>query len=211
MSSPSSLVALPQHLELVQSAEDIETVLDQLAGKVEEWARDCQERDGRMLLMMCVLRGGAFFFSDLVQRIGYSIEPAFCRAWSYAKDMTAKPEEAVKIDWPEVNVTGRDVVLVDNICDTGRTFAAATKEILAREPARVRTVSFVRRKQAELIHEPTLSGVSFIGPEWLVGYGLRDRGTTMMNARLIARVKDTERSGFTANNSSSPFVNKAVF
>ncbi len=207
----ASLVSLPQHLDLVQSSEDIEAVLDCLASVVESWARECQERDGRMLLMMCVLRGGAFFFSDLVQRIGYSIEPAFCRAWSYAKDMTAKPEESVKIDWPEVNVTGRDVVLVDNICDTGRTFARATKEILAREPAQVRTVSFVRRKQRVIVHEPTLSGVSFIGPEWLVGYGLRDRGTTMMNARLIARVKNTEGSGFTANNSTSPFVHKVVF
>ncbi|WP_221031097.1 phosphoribosyltransferase [Actomonas aquatica] len=196
---------------MVQSAEDIEAVLDCLAVEVEGWAQECQERDGRMLLMMCVLRGGAFFFSDLVQRIGYSIEPAFCRAWSYAKDMTAKPEDAVKIDWPEVDLRGRDVVLVDNICDTGRTFAQATVEVLAREPARVRTVSFLRRKQVEVIHEPTLSGVSYTGPEWLVGYGLRDRGTTMMNARLVARVRDTENTGFTANNSSSPFAYKAVF
>lgn len=205
------MVSLPQHLELVQSAEDIEMALDCLAATVEEWARECQERDGRMLLMMCVLRGGAFFFSDLSQRIAYSIEPAYCRAWSYAKDITAKPEESVKIDWPEVNVTDRDVVVVDNICDTGRTFAKATADLWEREPTRVRTVSFMRRKQRNVIHEPTLSGVSFLGSEWLVGYGLRDRGTTMMNARLIARVKDTERSGFTANNSSSPSASNAMF
>jgi hypoxanthine phosphoribosyltransferase len=196
-------------LELVQSSEDIEVVLDRLAVEVEEWARVCMERDGRMLLMVCVLRGGAFFFSDLLQRIGYSVEPAFCRAWSYSKDVTARPEESVRIDWPEVNMAGRDVILVDNICDTGRTFACATAEAWEREPASVRTVSFVKRKQDKVVHEPTLSGVSFIGREWLVGYGLRDRGTTMMNARLIARAKDTENSGFTMNNSSSPFTRPA--
>ena len=206
----SPAVSLPQHLEVVQPAEDIEVVLDSMAAVVEDWARECMERDGRMLLMMCVLRGGAFFFSDLVQRVGYSIEPAFCRAWSYAKDMTARPEDAVRIEWPEVNVTGRDVVLVDNICDTGRTFARATEELRHREPARVRTVAFLRRKQPSIIHEPTLSGVSYLGHEWLVGYGLRDRGTTMMNARVVARVRDTEASGFTANNSSSPFAYKTL-
>ncbi|MCF3649777.1 phosphoribosyltransferase [Synoicihabitans lomoniglobus] len=204
------MISLPQHLELVQPAEDIDMVVDALAVDVEAWARDCLEQDGRMLLMMCVLRGGAFFFSDLLQRIRYSVEPAYCRGWSYAKDLTAKPAEAVTIDWPEVDVTDRHVVLVDNICDTGRTFAHASAELMARDPASVRTVSLIRRKQPTVIHEPTLSGITYLGNEWLVGYGLRDRGTTMMNARMVARVRDTEKTGFTLNNSRSPFE-RAVF
>lgn len=211
MPSPTASLSLPQHLQLVQPAEDIEMVLDALAEIVEGWASECMEREGRMLLMICVLRGGVFFFSDLVQRIGYSIEPAFCRAWSYAKTVTARPEDSVRIDWPEVNVTGRDVVLVDNICDTGRTFARAVADLRQHDPASIRTVSFIRRKRQRLIHEPTLSGLSYLGDEWLVGYGLRDRGTTMMNARIVARVVQEHDAGLRVRNSNAPFAGLTVF
>lgn len=134
------------------------------------------------------------------------MEPPFCRGWSYAKDVNVRPEDSVRIDWPEVNLQGRHVGLVDNICDTGRTFALAVNELNAREPASVRAVSLIRSKSKRLVHEPTLSGVSYLENEWLVGYGMRDRGTTMMNARVVAAVRASESTGFTMNNACSPFV-----
>lgn len=210
MSGPT-LSALPQHLELIQPTEAIDAVLDAMAPIVEDWARECMERSGRMLVMMCVLRGGVFFFSDLVQRIGYSVEPAFCRAWSYAKEVTAQPEESVRLEWPEIDLTGRDVVLVDNICDTGRTLARAAAEAWAGEAASVRTVVLAHRRQPRVVHEPTLTGFSYLGRDWLVGYGLRDRGTTMMNARVVARVRDTEELNALFGRSRSPFAYPNTF
>jgi hypoxanthine phosphoribosyltransferase len=184
-----SAPALPAHLDPLYSRDEIDQQLGHLALTLDAWAKQSEATTQRLLLAVCLLRGGVFFFSDVLLRMQHSVEPGFCRAWSYAKQANGQPEETLRIDWQGLVVAGRDVVLIDNICDSGRTLATA--EAWAREQGAktVRTVVIAHRLRADSQHTPTLSGFVFPGKEWLVGYGLRDREAQMMNTRLICTVR----------------------
>lgn len=166
----------------------IDERLGVLAESLDQWARDAGTGGSDLpLLAVCVLRGGIFFFSDLLQRMTESVEPAFCRAWSYTKGINGSAQAEVCLDWHGTPLHCRDVVLVDNICDSGRTLAVAQAQALQAGVRSLRTVTLVHRLRADAVHKPTLSGFSYSGGEWLVGYGLRD-GEMRSNLPSVYRV-----------------------
>ncbi|HEY0945367.1 MAG TPA: phosphoribosyltransferase family protein [Opitutaceae bacterium] len=179
---------MPAHLEELYSRSAIEARLNQLAPLLDAWALAAEQATGRPLLVVCLLRGGVFFFSDLLLRMRRSVEPGFCRAWSYAKAGNAQPEQSARLDWQGLAVAGRDVVLVDNICDSGRTLAAAATQATGEGARLVRSVVLVHRLRADSVHTPTLAGFTYAGTEWLAGYGLRDR-EALMNSPVVYRLR----------------------
>lgn len=93
------------------------------------------------------------------------------------------------MDWQGLDVRDRDVVLIDNICDSGRTLAVASEWLGVWGARKVRTAVIVHRERSDSRHTPTLTGFVYPGVEWLVGYGLRDRDADMMNTRVICTVR----------------------
>lgn len=166
---------LPAHLAPLYTRPQIETRLLEMAPIVDGWAAQAEAETGRHLLVVCLLRGGVFFFSDLLLRMTHSVEPGFCRAWSYVKGKNDQPETTCRLDWQGLDVRERDVLLVDNICDSGRTLAATAIQAEGTGAHRVRSVAMVHRVREDSVHTPTLSGFIYPGKEWLVGYGLRDQ------------------------------------
>jgi hypoxanthine phosphoribosyltransferase len=181
---------IPPHLDLLYPPEVIEEQLVLLAGKLDDWSAASKTETGKLLLCICLLRGGAFFFSDVLLRMRRSVEPAFCRARSYDKN-TNKPLDTIEIDWQSTKLAGRDIVLFDNICDSGRTFKEASGQLREQGARSVRSVSMVYRVRADSLHTPDLAGFTFTGKEWLVGYGLRDHGDLLMNTRIIYTSRGT--------------------
>lgn len=179
---------LPAHLELLYPRGAIERRIIPLAQTMDTWAARALLESEQPLLVICVLRGGVFFFSDLLQQMTASVEPGFCRASSYAVSENGAPQKSLSLDWLNLNPSGRHVVLVDNICDSGRTLAACTRQLEATSAKSVRSVVCVHRLRSDTSHSPTLAGFTFNGPEWLAGYGLRDRNS-LMNAPEIYRVR----------------------
>lgn len=187
-------MSLPEHLDLLYSPSQIDARLGELASSLDTWAVESKAETGRLLLAVCMLRGGVFFFSDVLLHMKHSVEPGFCRAWSYAKGINGQPEDTVRMDWQGLDVRDRDVVLIDNICDSGRTLAVASEWLGVRGARKVRSAVIVHRLRADSRHTPTLSGFEYPGVEWLVGYGLRDRDADMMNTRLICTVRGSGKS-----------------
>lgn len=179
--------SLPSHLDEIYPRAAIDERLDALACTVDGWAREAQDNVGAPLLTVCILRGGVFFFSDLLQRLVTSVEPAFCRAWSYAKGVNGTCEENLRLDWHGTQLTGRDVLLVDNICDSGRTLAVAWTQAVEAGARSVRSITLVQRARPDAVHSPTLAGFVYEGTEWLVGYGLRD-GEARTNLPSVYRI-----------------------
>lgn len=180
---------IPAHLEILHDEAAIHAALDRLAPEVDRWADGAEARTGRPLLALCVLRGGVFFFSDLMLRLTRSVEPAFCRAYAYAKTQNGAPLEQMHVDWQKLDPRGREVVLVDNICDSGRTLLHVNAWLLMQGARRVRTATMVHRLRADAAAAPDATGFTHEGDEWLVGYGMRDQAAACMNARWIARVR----------------------
>ena len=166
---------LPQNAKLVYSESEIIPRVKGLGEQLTPWAEEVLKRTGEQLLAICVLRGGVFFFADLLRRIAVSIEPAFCRAWSYSSASNQQMGKGVQVSAQNVEVQGRTVLLVDDICDSGATLRKLNtlfSELGARE---IRTVVLIRRLVENPEFVPELSAFTYQGAEWFVGYGMEDK------------------------------------
>lgn len=179
----------PEHVDLLHPEPEIDDALLRLAAETDRWAQGAEARTGKMLLALCVLRGGVFFYSDLLLRMRHSVEPVFCRAYAYSKAQNGSPLERMYVDWQLLAPRGREIMLVDNICDSGRTLMHVDAWLRLQGALRVRSVTMIHRVRRDAMTEPTLTGFTYHGPEWLVGYGMRDQHAHLMNTRWIGKVR----------------------
>jgi hypoxanthine phosphoribosyltransferase len=154
--------------------DDIREVLfteQQIAAKVRELG-DAITRDyaGREILLVGVLRGGAVFLSDLMRRIGVPVRVDFLRCHAYG-DATQTSGAALLQDLREP-VAGREVLVVEDIVDTGATLKRCLDSLRERGAASVRVAAFLDKpagRQVEI--RPDYVGFE-VPDEWVVGYGL---------------------------------------
>ncbi len=157
------------------AAEDIERVLyteKAIAARVEQIGADLTEKfkDKRPVLV-CVLKGASFFYIDLCRCMDCPIDMDFISVSSYGE--SAKSTGVVKlIKDLDNNITGRHVIIVEDIIDSGLTMKYLKQLFEARNPASVTTVSFLDKVDC---HDKALStdmcGFE-IANEFVVGYGL---------------------------------------
>lgn len=149
--------------------EEIREAVARLARAIED---DEAERDGsEALLLVGVLKGSFVFLADLVRELGIPAEVDFVRARSYGAGTTSSGNVQITKDIEAV-VTGRDVIVVEDIAETGLTMKAICAHIAAREPASLRTCALLVREGGPAPgDEPDYAGLR-VGPGFLVGYGL---------------------------------------
>jgi hypoxanthine phosphoribosyltransferase len=126
-------------------------------------------------LFIGVLNGSFLFMADLIKEINVPCEIAFMRVASYqGTESTGKVKELIGL--PE-NIEGRDIVIVEDIVDTGLTVSYIVKTIKEKKPASVKVCTMLL-KPAALKHEiEELEYVGFEIPnEFVVGYGLDYNG-----------------------------------
>ncbi len=170
---------LPMHLRCLYSAEQIEGRVQELGAEISKWTKQVWDASHTDVLTIPVLRGGIFFYADLVRRISSSVEIAPARTWAYEQlvpEGSLKPDElaTVGVDIASVPARGRAVLVVDDICDSGRSLAFLAKELRAAGAQEVRTAVLVRRELPEQQYAPDWVGFTYPGNEWLVGYGMDD-------------------------------------
>jgi hypoxanthine phosphoribosyltransferase len=177
---------LPAHLVPAYEPAAIRERITELAAELDPWAAAVRARTGHQLLALCVLRGGVFFFSDLLQAMHESVEPAFCRCHAYAKGLNNAAATALQVALADP-VASRAVLLVDNICDSGRTLAELDRRCRELGATEVRAAVLIHRLRDDSRFTPEHVGFKYPGPEWFAGYGLRD-GDVAMNFPTVFRV-----------------------
>jgi hypoxanthine phosphoribosyltransferase len=170
----STIPALPERYKLAFSREQINTRLDELGKEITEWALKAQDRTGKPVLGVCILRGGAPFFCDLVRRVPVSIEMNYCRTWSYSSGTNVQ-QKGIRISVEEVVAEQRAILLVDDICDTGATLLKLNNVLLQLGAVEVRTAVLVHRMMSTSKYAPNWEAFSYRGEEWFVGYGMEDK------------------------------------
>lgn len=149
---------------------------DEIRAAVARVARaiegDAAERDStEPLLLVGALKGSFVFLADLVRELTIPAEVDFVRARSYGAGTTSSGDVQITKDL-EADVTGRDVIVVEDIAETGLTMNEICAHIDARGPASVRTCALlVREGVLDANDEPHYQGLR-VGPGFLVGYGL---------------------------------------
>jgi hypoxanthine phosphoribosyltransferase len=152
----------------------IERVLideERLAARIRELGAEISaDFEGRDLVVVCLLKGGIYFAVDLTRAIDLPITLEFVRARSYAGTATTGRVELVWIEGLEVH--GRDVLLVEDIVDTGLTLIEVWRALAAREPATLSLCTLLYKEKL-LAHSFPIRYIGFaIEDVFVVGYGL---------------------------------------
>lgn len=155
--------------------EDIERILfteKTIAARVEQIGEQLTAQLGdRHPVLVCVLKGASFFYIDLCRAMKCHIDMDFISVSSYGA--AAKSSGVVRlIKDLDNNITGRDVVIVEDIIDSGLTMKYLRELFAARKPSSITTVSFLDKTDC---HDPSLSTdiIGFSIPnDFVVGYGL---------------------------------------
>jgi len=136
-------------VDVLLSAADLAAGIERLAAAVR------QEIGPRPLTVVGVLTGGLVLVSDLIRRLEGPVQVSMVWASSYRGTATAPGTLELRLDLLP-NLTGQEVLLVDDIFDTGRTLEALVRELRRRGAARVRSLVLLRKA----------------GRAFVVGYGL---------------------------------------
>ena len=123
------------------------------------------------LLVLGLLKGSFIFLSDLVRQIGRPLQVDFLVASSYGDSTESSGNVRLLYD-PETELEGKDILLVEDIVDTGRTLSRLMDLLQARKPRSVEICALLHKHIATELRYPTRF-VGFDAPnEFLVGYGL---------------------------------------
>lgn len=164
---------------------------EQLKARNAELGRQITEDfKGKDLLAICILRGSYIFFSDLTREIELPLEVAFMHAASYF-DGT---ESSGKVNLPDQNmlsVEGKDVLLVEDIVDSGRTLAALKATLLKKGVNSLHIVTLLDKPDRRVVDiDVDYSG--FVVPdEFVVGYGL-DYDQRFRNLKYVGILKEED-------------------
>ena len=169
----TDLPAIPEKYLLAFNREQIDKRLKELGAEITQWAIKAEARTGQPVLGVCILRGGAPFFCDLVRQVPVSIEMNYCRTWSYSSASNTQ-QKGIRISVEEVVAEGRAILLVDDICDTGATLLKLNNVLLQLGAVEVKTAVLVHRMMSASKYAPSWEAFSFKGDEWFVGYGMED-------------------------------------
>ncbi|WP_425269359.1 hypoxanthine phosphoribosyltransferase [Leptospira andrefontaineae] len=121
-------------------------------------------------IFVCVLRGGVYFFSDLTKAVPIPIELDFIQARSYIGTESSGNVELIKD--LDSEIAGRDVLIVEDIVDTGRTLKFLISHILSKKPNSLEIASLLFKEGGEEVGYPIKYVGWNIGKEFVIGYGL---------------------------------------
>lgn len=122
-------------------------------------------------VFICVLKGASFFFSDLVRSYPHDCEIDFINCSSYGASTQSSGE--VKLDYDlSLSIKDKDVVVIEDIVDTGYTLEFLTNLLKARKPKSLTTVSLLEKPEALKADVKVDYSCFQIKNEFVVGYGL---------------------------------------
>ncbi|MFC6147644.1 hypoxanthine phosphoribosyltransferase [Corynebacterium nasicanis] len=157
--------------------EDVEAVLiseEQLAARIRELAdkvsatyRDADDE----LILVCVLKGAVFFLTDFTRALSIPSQMEFMAVSSYGNSTTSSGVVRILKDLDR-EIEGRDVLIVEDIIDSGLTLSWLMRNLRARNPRSLEVITLLRKPEV-VKAEMELFDVGFDIPnEFVIGYGL---------------------------------------
>ena len=158
-----------------------------IAQRVDEMGKEITRLLGKDdLIAVCVLKGSFMFYSDLIRSIDADIRTDFLGCASYGNSMKSSGEVKLTLDLTH-GIEGKNVLLVEDIVDTGLTMSFIQKTLEARNPKRILSAALLFKPESlKVEYRPDFIGFE-IGDEFVVGYGL-DYQNRYRNLPYIAAV-----------------------
>jgi hypoxanthine phosphoribosyltransferase len=164
---------------------DADTVSSRVAELGAEISADYAGRD---LLLIGVLKGAVFFMADLMRKLTVPCEVDFMAISSYGASTDSSGVVRILKDL-DINIEGRDVLVVEDIIDSGLTLSYLMRNLESREPASLEICALLTKPARREIDVP----VRYVGFEipnrFVIGYGL-DFGERYRNLPYVAVLSD---------------------
>jgi hypoxanthine phosphoribosyltransferase len=155
--------------------EDIKTVLltnEQLQKRIKELGEQlCKDYEGKKVVMIVLLKGAAYFATALSLAMNMPLRMEFMVVSSYGNGEKTTGNVAVRLDIKD-DIAGKHVLLVDDIIDSGLTFANIKQLLSTKHPASIKTVAMCdKRERRQNGFEADYVGFK-VPDEFVVGFGL---------------------------------------
>ena len=171
-------------ISILISQEEVEKRIDEMAKKLSE------EYAGREVHLIGILKGSVFFLTSLAQKMTVPVTMDFISVSSYGNGTSSSG--IVKFNKAlDESIEGKNVVLVEDILDSGRTLSYVIEIMKGRMPAEFKVITLLDKPERRVI-PVDLDMTGFVIPDkFIVGYGL-DYAQKYRNLPYIGVVEETE-------------------
>jgi hypoxanthine phosphoribosyltransferase len=158
-------VTHPDIADVLLTEEQIQERVRELGAEIS------RDYEGRTVLLIAVLRGAALFLADLARAITVPVELDFMAVSSYGSSTKSSGVVRILKDLDE-QIEGRDVLVVEDILDTGLTLKYLLKNLASRKPASLEVVALMSKEGKQRVPISCAYVGYSIPDEFVVGYGL---------------------------------------
>ena len=174
----------PYVIDQMISAKSIAARIEELAITIHDEFKDTDK-----LIVVGLLRGSFVFIADLVRELDLPVEVDFLEASSYGDGMESSREVRILKDL-RGQIEGRDVLVVEDIVDSGHTLHQVIDMLNTRHPRRLKSIALLDKpSRREVDMKATWTGFE-IPDEFVVGYGI-DYAQRNRNLPFIGKVRFT--------------------
>ena len=161
---------------------------DRLAARVRELGEEISaDYAGRDLLLVGVLKGAVFFLSDLMRHLEVPCEVDFMAVASYGSSTDSSGVVRILKDL-DASIEGRDVLIVEDIVDSGLTLSYLLRTMRAREPRSLEVCALLTKPERRKVDLPIRYTGFEIPNRFVIGYGL-DYGQKFRNLPFVAALR----------------------
>lgn len=156
---------MAETIKVMISEEDVDKRIQELGKQISE------AYAGKQVHLICVLKGGVFFMCELAKRITVPVSMDFMSVSSYGDGTSSSGVVKIAKDLDE-SLEGKDVLVVEDIIDSGRTLSYLIEILKKRNPASIRLCTLLDKPERR-VTDVKVDYVAFnIPDEFVVGYGL---------------------------------------
>ncbi len=158
----------PDVAEILISEQEADAIVRRIAAQVDEDYKDSKNK----LVLLCILKGSVVFMGELMKRITHPVEIDFMKVSSYGSGTQSTGQVNIILDVLRKDLSSCDVLVVEDIIDSGKTLSYLKDYLLLKGAASVKTCT--------LLDKPSRRKVEFVADyvgreipdEFVVGYGL---------------------------------------
>lgn len=178
------MTVLDRPHEIILSESQIEEKVRALAAQITK------DYSNKTPIFIGILKGSVIFLSDLIRSIDLPIRLDFIAVSSYGSEMTSSGVVRIQYDL-RTSIEGQDVLVVEDIVDTGLTLAYLMENFATRHPKSIKICALLDKKEARKSDiELKIDYVGFEVPDqFLVGYGL-DYDEKYRNLPFVAAISE---------------------
>lgn len=156
---------MSEKIKVLISEEDVDRKIEEIGKKISN------DYEGKTVHLICVLKGGAFFMCELAKRITVPVSMDFMAVSSYGSGTVSSGSLKMIKDLDE-SIEGKDVIIVEDIIDSGRTLDKLIELLSTRNPKSIGVCTLLDKPDRRVVDVKVDYTCFNIPDEFVVGYGL---------------------------------------